>query len=333
MPMPKADKDQLGRGNAAVSDLFAPVAGQLKQVRGRMVELLATRFVGINQQIESIGAGEGKLFRPAVLLLSAQLTGTLRDEHIELAMMVELIHTATLLHDDVIDQAKTRRSRQTVNSLWGNKAAILLGDFLLSRAFLAGARINLPDAGRILCSTAEKICQGELLQNMRQGDWTLNEEDYLEIIEAKTASLFAASCRLGALASGASDAVQQAVETYGRQVGMIFQITDDILDIAGDDQKVGKTLGTDFMQQKLTLPVIHYLHSRKTQNPEELIQRLTGFNAQQLKAALTESGSLDYARAFAHSCADKANQAISSLPDGLAKKTMQDIIAAITARA
>lgn len=331
--MPKADKDQLGRGNAAVSDLFAPVAGQLKQVRGRMVELLATRFVGINQQIESIGAGEGKLFRPAVLLLSAQLTGTLRDEHIELAMMVELIHTATLLHDDVIDQAKTRRSRQTVNSLWGNKAAILLGDFLLSRAFLAGARINLPDAGRILCSTAEKICQGELLQNMRQGDWTLNEEEYLEIIEAKTASLFAASCRLGALASGASDAVQAAVETYGRQVGMIFQITDDILDIAGDDQKVGKTLGTDMMQRKLTLPMIHYLGLQKPADRQVGFEKIVALSRPKLSKALTKSGSLDYARDVVQMLAKQAAKAIDNLPASPSTNALQNIIAAITERA
>lgn len=316
-----------------MQDLFASVAKPLEDVRHRMAERLTTRYGAVNQQIESIGTGQGKLFRPALLLLCGQATGSLQNAHYELAVMVELVHTATLLHDDVIDHAEIRRNHQTVNCLWGNTAAILLGDFLLSQAFLAGAEVDVPGANSIISRTAEKICQGELLQNIRQGDWTVDEDDYMEIIEAKTASLFAASCRLGALASGADTAIQKAVETYGRNLGLAFQVTDDMLDITGDDKKVGKTLGTDFLQRKLTLPIIHYLGCKKAGQRRDCQERLAEMDRPQLIETLMQSGSLDYARLVAQTCSKQAVKAISRIKPGAAKDTMKKIAAAVAVRA
>ena len=196
--------------------------------------------------------------------------------------MIEMVHTATLLHDDVIDQAAVRRNQPTVNCLYGNTAAVLLGDFLLSRAFEAGVELNIPEVQKILTQTARQICQGELLQNIRRADWTMGREDYLEIIDAKTAGLFSAACRLGAVLCHADTSAVERFAEYGRCVGMAFQITDDILDITGDDEKVGKTLGTDAAQKKPTLPLIHYLQGQSAGQRDiflEMISAGTGRRA------------------------------------------------------
>lgn len=334
MPVHKTNCSAKGRDTGhLVQDLFAPVVRPLEDVRCRLTERLTTPYNGINEQIESIGAGQGKLFRPALLLLSGLATGSLRDEHTELAMMVELVHIATLLHDDVIDQAKTRRSRRTVNCLWGNTAAVLLGDFLLSRAFSAGAKVDVPGADAIISHAAEQICQGELLQNLRQGDWTMDQQDYMSIIESKTASLFAASCRLGALASDADTAIQKAVETYGRNLGLAFQITDDILDITGDDKKVGKTLGTDFSQRKLTLPIIHHLNRKKAGQRKDCFEKMARLDRMQLVKTLKQSGSLEYAHSVAQTCSKQAEKAIFRIKPCVAKVAMKKIAAAIADRA
>jgi octaprenyl-diphosphate synthase len=318
---------------AAMQELFAPAAEQIAEVRCRLAERLTTPYSDINQRIQFVGAGQGKLFRPVLLLLSGQATGSLRDVHHDLAVMIELIHTATLLHDDVIDQAGMRRNRQTINSRWSNTTAVLLGDFLFSRAFLTGSEMNISGVDGILSRTAEKICQGELLQNIRQGDWTINEKEYIEIIEAKTASLFAAGCRLGALASSANVAAQEAVEQFGCNIGLAFQITDDILDIAGDDSKVGKTLGTDFIQRKLTLPIIHYLYCKKIGQREKAFEQLARLDRAQLIRTLKRGGSLEYARSAAQTCSKRAVNAISHLKPSPAKDAMKNIAVAIAARA
>jgi octaprenyl-diphosphate synthase len=334
MPVHKIKRPAKSRDKAnSMQNLFAPIAEQLEEVRCRISERLTTQFISVNQQIESIGAGRGKLFRPAMLLLSGQATGSLRDEHTELAMMVELVHTATLLHDDVIDQAEMRRNCQAVNCLWGNTAAVLLGDFLLSHAFSAGAKVNVSGADAIISEAAEQICQGELIQNIRQGDWAMDEQDYMSIIASKTASLFAASCRLGALASDADTAMQDTVESYGRNLGLTFQITDDILDITGDDKKIGKTLGTDFMQRKLTLPAIHYLGRKKAGQRKDCFEKMAKLDRTQLIETLKQSGSLDYAGSVAQTCSKQAAKAISRIKPGIAKDAMKKIAAVVAARA
>jgi octaprenyl-diphosphate synthase len=313
MPVRKISASASGRDIAGpMAELFAPAAKPLERVRRRLCECLSTPDEGVNQQIETIGAGRGKMLRPALVLLSGLACGKLRREHIELAAMIEMIHTATLLHDDVIDQAEKRRNHPTVNRLWGNTAAVLLGDFLLSRAFLAGAELKTPQAQKILGQTAQRICLGELLQNIRRADWTMDQEDYLDIIEAKTASLFSTACRLGAMASGADPATAENFAAYGRCVGLAFQITDDILDITGNGKKTGKTMGTDFSQGKPTLPVIHFL---KQQNPTQRKTAVKTFSRElkpkQLVQILNDSNSLDYARDVAENFAAKAVKMLS----------------------
>ncbi|MEN6306818.1 MAG: polyprenyl synthetase family protein [Anaerohalosphaeraceae bacterium] len=308
------------------------MAEQLELVRSQLVQRLTSRYDRVNHQMESIGAGQGKLFRAAMVLLSGRAIGVIRHEHIELAMMVELVHTATLLHDDVIDHARTRRNQPTMNHLWGNTAAVLMGDFLLSRAFLAGAELNIPRSGKILSQTAEQICQGELLQNLRQGDFSLNEEDYLEMIEGKTASLFSAGCMLGAIASKADPVLEDMLREYGRCVGMAFQITDDILDITGDDKQIGKTLGTDLGQNKLTLPLIYYLRKKRPDARKAMIESLLQMDKTNRIDQLQQNKSIDLAKTKASGYAQMAIRALGRLKPGKARESLENIALAVGSR-
>jgi len=333
MPVRKSNKTSSKPQPAMVfADLFAPVAEQMELVRRQLTQRLTSRYDRVNNQMESIGTGQGKLFRAAMVLLSGKAIGSIRHEHIEFAMMVELVHTATLLHDDVIDQARTRRNQPTMNHLWGNTAAVLMGDFLLSRAFLAGAELNIPRSGKILSQTAEQICQGELLQNLRQGDVSLTEEDYLEIIEGKTASLFSAACVLGAVASRANPVLEDMLREYGRCVGMAFQITDDILDITGDDKRIGKTLGTDLGQNKLTLPLIYCLRKKRPAARKALIESLAEMDKTSRIEQLQLNGSLDLARQKASDYAQMALKTLRHLKPGTAREALENIARAVGSR-
>lgn len=334
MPIRKISSPGMGKPVGQLAEFFAPVAEELQQVRNRLREHLITPYNSVNQQIETIGAGRGKMLRPALVLLSGLACGTLRREHIELAAIVELVHTATLLHDDVIDHARTRRNQPTVNCLWGNTAAVLLGDFLLSRAFLACAELNLPVASKILSQTAQRICQGELLQNLRRADWTMNQDDYMEMIEAKTAALFSTACRLGAMVSEADLPTTESFARYGRGVGLAFQITDDILDITGDDKKIGKTLGTDAAQKKQTLPLIHYLQRQSSNQRKPLLETFFGeLEPEKLVQLLNDSGSLDYVRGIAKHFAAEAAAAIPEQKPAAAAESLRKIAFAVGNRA
>jgi octaprenyl-diphosphate synthase len=317
-----------------MSEFFEPIAGWMQQVGNRLSQRLTTAYQPINQQIGTIGAGQGKMLRPAFVLLTGLACGGIRPEHIELAAMIEMIHTATLLHDDVIDQAALRRNHPTANYLYGNTAAVLLGDFLLSRAFEAGVELNLPQVQKVLTQTAQQICQGELLQNIRRADWAMSQDDYLEIVEAKTAGLFSAACRLAAQIGNADTSTVESFTEYGRCVGMAFQITDDILDITGDDKKIGKTLGTDAAQKKPTLPLIHYLQGQSPQQRNLFLETISREpDAGQFVKMLSDSGSLDYARDTASQFIDKAVHSIVDRPSCPAIDAMKKIATAIGNRA
>lgn len=313
----------------SVQDCLGLIEPQLELVRTRLKQRLIVRDVGISQRLEAIGIGGGKLLRPSIILLTGRVCGGIRDEHIDLAVMVELVHTATLLHDDVIDKATMRRSQPTANVKWGNTAAVLLGDFLLSRAFLAGSEIKIQRASFVLGETAEQICQGELLQNIRQKDWSMTAEDYLEIIAAKTASLFAAGSYLAARASGASDAVAEAMRQYGHCVGIAFQITDDILDITGNAETEGKTLGSDLAMEKPTLPLIYALADKTPKQRQELIKKLS---REQWIKVMKENDALGCARQTANDFVGQAVKALKVCNHTKGRDAMEKIALAIAAR-
>ena len=304
--------------------LLEPVDAELGRVRRHMTDVLSDAAAPVGEYLSQLDIGGGKMLRPALVLLSGASVGGLRDEHIELAAIVEMIHLASLLHDDVIDQAQMRRGKASANALWGNTQAVLLGDFVLSKAFGMGTTLELSGAATILCQTAEAICTGEIMQNSHKGNRNLSEAEYLTIIEGKTASLFGACCQLGALAAGAEPPVQQAFRDYGVALGLAFQMTDDLLDILGDAAKEGKTLGGDLLNEKLTLPVIFWLAQNDGKHRQERLLLLEE-NADVCEA-IARSGAVEYTLARTEAYARRAHAGLRDCPDSAAKKALAGLI-------
>ena len=257
-------------------------------------------------------ASRGKRLRPALLLLAGQAVGRLRDEHITLAAVVEMIHTATLVHDDVLDEAAIRRHDDTVNARWNNETSVLLGDFLFTHAFYLASTLESTYACRTIGRATNIVCDGELRQTITSGDVNLSEDDYLAIVEAKTAELCACCCELGAYYAGGDEETVARLAAFGRNLGIAFQIADDLLDLEGNESATGKSLGTDLAKRKMTLPLIH---ARDTLDPHERKKFLTALVAepvrhrQALLAYLTRHDSLNYARSQAQLYADRTGRA------------------------
>lgn len=333
MLTPDSVSTATGLSNAPWSEALALIDGDLARVRVVITEQMATPFESINRLLQDVSAGAGKMLRPALVLLSGRCCGNLNDRHITLSAMAELIHTASLLHDDVLDQARIRRNTATVNILHGNEAAVLLGDYLLSRVFALGMGFDDPRIGRIFSMTAMSLCQGELLQNIQRQNWQLDEPTYLDIIGGKTAELFGSCCSLGALAANADTATEDTLRRFGILLGLAFQITDDLLDIAGREDKAGKTLGTDLDKRKPTLPVIHALQTATAAQRTELLQLLSGANDRpRLLQLLQQCGGLSYARTKAIHLCREATRCLESLPDSPARSALIRLTEGIVGR-
>jgi octaprenyl-diphosphate synthase len=303
---------------------FESIKDQLDQVQGRLLDLMHSSDPLVDSCLRQLSGRKGKLLRPALVLLSGQLAGRVRPVHIDLASAIELIHTASLLHDDVIDQADVRRGRPTANVLWGNTAAVLLGDFLLSRAFTLMSQ-DAPEAALTeLCRTAETLCTGELKQNLFRSRSDITEDDYFSIIESKTAALFACSCRIGAMAAAAAEPQVTAAGEYGRHLGIAFQIMDDLSDIRSTTDTSGKTPGTDWLHQKLTLPVIHWLSSDPTQK-ESRLRMLSELDIEHLKSHLQQAGSLEYACRAAEQHSRQAREQLSHFGPSAAAEALSTL--------
>ena len=302
-----------------------PIQSDLTRVRRRITELLQSPDARIQQCLSYLTEHTGKMLRPCLVLLSGQCTGSLTDEHIDLAAMVELVHRASLLHDDVIDSAEVRRTGRTANALWGNTVAVLLGDFLLSKAFYLGTCVRSAAAGEILSTAARELCTGELLQNFQKGQWDITEDQYYQIIRAKTATLFQSSCQMGAIASNASGKQIEALGKFALELGMAFQITDDLLDILGTQQQAGKTLGTDLQQGKLTLPLIHWIQAGGPDKHKRIEMLQQSERAEDLICRIRESGSVDYALTQVREYIDAAKEQLAGLTPSPSKDALADL--------
>jgi octaprenyl-diphosphate synthase len=267
--------------------------------------------------------GSGKMLRPGMVLLAGECCGTLTDAHLHVAAMVEMMHHATLLHDDVLDEGHTRRGVPTANCLWGNESAVLLGDFLLSQVFCMAADLDSAVA-RTLAQTAARVCEGELRQTLQQRNWQLSEPQYLEIIAEKSASFFGGCCRLGAMLSQAPEEQIEALARFGLLAGIAFQITDDLLDIAGDENHTGKTVQSDLAKDKPTLAVIHLLRTIDASRKPDVLVLLESWDEsrRELLAALERSGSLRYACGVAADYIAQAARALETVPQGPAKEAL-----------
>ena len=298
-------------------ELFAPIAGDLEQTERILRQTVQQPQPGVNRLIAHLSHYRGKRLRPALLLLTAQACGQVRPAHHLLGAVVEMIHTATLVHDDVLDGASTRRHVQTINAGWGNQASILLGDYLFTHAFHLSATLDDVRACRLIGEATNRLCAGELHQVCERGNLDLTEDAYFAIIDGKTAELTACSCRLGALYADSSDDVVEAMTRYGRYLGLAFQIADDLLDLVGEEKSAGKSLGTDLEQRKLTLPLIHYLASATPEERRHFEQILTAagnHKRESLRPELEAKGSIDYARRRAEQYASLAATELETLP-------------------
>ena len=303
-------------------DLYDPVQSELIEVQQRISEQLSTSDQQLAPILHTISKRQGKMIRPAMVLLCGQLFTEICDEHIDCAAMVELIHMASLMHDDVIDTASLRRGEPSANALWGNTAAVLLGDFLLSRAFMLAADSTRDGVAMLLGQTAHVLCVGELKQNLFKGHFDLTENDYFQMIEAKTAALFRCSCQLGAAASGVSKDQQEILGQFGCRFGLAFQIADDLRDVLSSENQEGKTLGMDLLQEKFTLPVIHWINQDGDRKQTRTEQAATLKDPGELTKQMRLSGSIDYALEQAQVQIEQAKQLLNSFPTTPAKKAL-----------
>lgn len=318
-----------------LEEVYAPVAADLAEVDRILDRELRGRRKFVDQLTTHAANYRGKRLRPALLLLAARACGEVQPSHWVLAAVVEMIHTATLVHDDVLDEASLRRNTTTINAHWGNESSVLLGDYLFSHAFYLASGLGSTKACRIIGRATNIVCEGELYQISERGNLSLDEDEYLEIISGKTAELYACSCRLGAHYCGASAEVEEGLTRFGRQLGIAFQIVDDLLDVVGDERVAGKSLGTDLVKQKCTLPVIRLLRQAKGKQARQLEALLAdGANhrRQSLEPFLRSSDSVPYCMGRAEEFASAARQELGFLPASAARDALVELTRFVVSR-
>jgi len=291
-------------------------AADMQAVDALIRRRLASDVVLINQIAEHIISAGGKRLRPMLVVLSGHAAGGAGQAHHQLAAVIEFIHTSSLIHDDVVDESALRRGRQTANAVWGNAASVLVGDFLYSRSFQLMVELECMEIMQVLADTTNKIAEGEVLQLLHVRNPDVDEAAYLDVVDRKTAVLFAAGARLGGLLSGADAKTQQALHTYGTQLGHAFQIADDVLDYSGDAGALGKQLGDDLAEGKATLPLIHAMAASDAATRTRLRGIVQEGNVDALPevlAAIEAAGSLEYSRKCAHDYAAAARMALAGL--------------------
>lgn len=323
-------------GSAALlARVHALIGGELCEIEHIFQTEIASRHPFVREVLEHMSGYRGKRLRPTLLLLSALACGGIEQPHLVLAAVVEMIHTATLVHDDVLDEATTRRHVATINSRWTNETSVLLGDYLFTHAFHLASSFGDATACRAIGRATNIVCEGEMAQIADRGNLSLSEEQYFDIIEAKTAELCAISCSLGGHYAGATPAVCDALDGFGRSLGIAFQIADDLLDVAGSEQKTGKSLGTDLQKQKLTLPLIHLLATcapRRGAEIRELLAHPDGETRATLLPILKNSGAWQYARSRADEFTVAARQHLAALPESPARQLLEDMADFVTVR-
>jgi octaprenyl-diphosphate synthase len=314
---------------------FELICSELGLVKKLMDEQLAVgcERAMTGRLVESFNRHSGKMLRPGLLLLAGAACGQITEKHIRTAAIVEMIHNATLLHDDVIDDGQRRRGQPTVNSLWGNESAVLLGDFLLSRVFRMCADFE-PQVTEAIAVAAGRTCEGELRQVAQRRNWQLSETDYIDIITDKSAELFSCSCLLGGLLSGADQTKVRCLADFGRNVGIAFQIMDDLLDITGAESGAGKTLGSDVAKNNPTLAVIHLLGAVEDSEKSTIRKMLSaGCDGRRtLSDKLRSHGSLQYADDLARVFVAKAVSSLAEFEDSDAKQALVDTAAFVGRR-
>ncbi|MEP7208784.1 MAG: polyprenyl synthetase family protein [Casimicrobiaceae bacterium] len=308
--------------------VFDSVAPDMREVDRVLRESLDSDVVLVRQVADYILAGGGKRLRPALLLLAAKACGYEGRDHHTLAAVVEMIHTATLLHDDVVDESDLRRGNATANARFGNAASVLVGDFLYSRAFQLMVKVGSMRVLEVLSNTTNTIAAGEVLQLMNSGNPDLGESAYFEVIERKTAKLFEAAARLGAVVAAAPPDREDALARFGTHLGTAFQLVDDVLDYSGDRAEIGKSLGDDLAEGKMTLPLIRALAIGSPADVATVRRAIGGggiTDFEPVLAVLERTGALAYARERAERESNAAIACVATLPDSPQRQTLLEL--------
>jgi len=309
--------------------ILAPIVGDMAVVDTLIRKRLASEVVLINEiGTYIIGAG-GKRLRPALVLLAARALGAQGESPNLLAVVIEFIHTATLLHDDVVDHSDRRRGRKTANAVWGNAGAVLSGDFLYSRSFQLMVEANRMPVMQVMADTTNAIAEGEVLQLLNCNDPDVNEARYLRVIELKTARLFQAAATVGALAAGASEAQCAQMAEFGHAFGMTYQLVDDLLDYTADPEVSGKNIGGDLAEGKPTLPLIYAMQNGTATQSALIRDAIVNGRVEKIKEVLETveaTGAIPYTRALAERYSAAALAALDGLPDTPYRKSMLELV-------
>src|SRR5215813_7617540 len=310
-----------------MADVWDAYRAELDGVEDRVHKNLNSSVTLVNTVAAHILNSGGKRIRPLLLLLSARLCGYAGREHHQLGSLVEFIHTATLLHDDVVDDADIRRGRRTARKVWGNQISILVGDYLYSKAFCQVVDFRNHGINEVLGEACKKMAEGEVLQLYYNGNPSMPETEYLKIVEHKTAGLMAASCRMGAILADASDAQQDALFRFGQHLGIAFQVADDTLDYTANGEHLGKSLGQDLREGKATLPLLHLLRHCSERDRQMIIDRmetrtLTEEDLGRFIRLMVELGSITYAMDRARSYIIAAQRDLHQFEDSTAKRAL-----------
>ncbi len=312
-------------------ELTAIVADDMKRVNQQILKRMESPVALIPQLAGHVISAGGKRLRPMLTLASAKLCGYHGERHVTLATCIEFIHTATLLHDDVVDESQLRRGLETANSVWGNQASVLVGDFLFSRSFELMVEDGSVKVMGILSSAAARLAEGEVMQLLTSNDTETSETAYLDVIKAKTAQLFAAACRLGAVVADRPKTEEEALDAFGMNLGVAFQLIDDVLDYSAKQATLGKTVGDDFREGKITLPVI--LAYRRGDDEERVFWQKTLSELEQTDADLEHAiwlmakhGALDDSVERARHYGAIARDSLGIFPDSEIKEAMISLI-------
>jgi octaprenyl-diphosphate synthase len=310
---------------ALLANLTDCISKELTEVDRLFHDELQSSLSCVNTLIKHVSRFRGKMLRPCLVLLTGKACGKIAPAHSVIATVVEMVHMATLVHDDVLDEAELRRKGATINHLRGNEAAVLLGDYLISHSYHLCSSLDSQYASRVIGKTTNEVCSGELLQIDNRNNYDLTEETYLEIIKRKTAILCATCCALGAFFAGADEQRVALMETFGMSLGTAFQIQDDILDLVGDVNTVGKTLGSDIEKGKMTLPMIHFLRTAPAEHQallRSLLRSPDADKAERIRNLILPSKSIEFAKNRARLLVDRARGALADLPESESKRVL-----------
>ncbi|MBI5324719.1 MAG: polyprenyl synthetase family protein [Ignavibacteriae bacterium] len=310
-----------------IKEITKPIEPQLKEFNSFFKKMMKSDVSLLNLIISYLTRKRGKQIRPAMVLLSAQLCGEMSDRTYAGASMVELLHTATLIHDDVVDESKERRGMASVNAIWNNKIAVLIGDYLLAKGLLTAIDNSEFDFLKATSHAVRRMSEGELLQIQKSKDYNIDESTYFRIISDKTASLMAACCEIGAISATDNPELHKNMKDYGELIGMAFQIQDDIFDYEGNSGTIGKPVGNDLKEKKITLPLIYSLSNVSRKQTKEILSLLKSkkIKKDEIKKIVTfvkENGGIEYSRDKAKEFSTKAVDKLNIFKDSPAKKSL-----------